>query len=143
MNEIVTLARDWIGTPYHHRAALRGVGADCLGLIRGLWRARFGAEPAALPPYTPSWAEAGGDEALWHALAQHLHPVQMPSDGDVLLFRLQPRALAKHLGIQSGQGRTFIHACPRAGVVEAPLSRPWARRIVARFAFPTRTQEME
>lgn len=98
---------------------------------------------APLPPYSASWAEVGSDETLWRALAQHLHPVQVPADGDVLLFRLQPRALAKHLGIQSGQGRSFIHACPRAGVIEAPLSRPWARRIVARLAFPPRTQEME
>ncbi len=136
MSEIVTLARAWIGTPYHHRAAQPGAGVDCLGLIRGLWRARFGTEPEALPPYTPRWDEEGTQEVLGEALARHLRPVSCPADGDVLLFRLQPRALAKHLGIATQAGRGFIHACPRAGVVEAPLSQPWARRIVARFVFP-------
>ena len=135
-DDIVTLARGWIGTPYHHRASARWVGADCLGLIRGLWRARMGAEPEALPLYSPSWAEMGGEERLWRALARHLTTPNMPEDGQVLLFRLQSRALAKHLGLQTQGGRGFIHACPRAGVVEAPLSEPWARRIVARFAFP-------
>ncbi len=135
-DDIVTLARGWIGTPYHHRASARGGGADCLGLIRGLWRARMGAEPEALPLYSASWAEVGGEERLWRALARHLHARSLPEDGQVLLFRLQSRALAKHLGLQTQGGRGFIHACPRAGVVEAPLSEPWARRIVARFAFP-------
>ncbi len=134
--EIVRLARGWIGTPYHHRASLQGAGADCLGLIRGIWRARMGQEPEALPHYSPSWAESGGQERLWLALAQHLRPAEQPADGQVLLFRLQAGALAKHLGIHCAGGRGFIHACPRAGVVEAPLSHPWARRIVARFAFP-------
>ncbi|MGR3492459.1 MAG: peptidase P60, partial [Shimia sp.] len=50
-------ARRWIGTPYHHRASLRGVGCDCLGLIRGVWRAVVGEEPWELPAYAPDWAE--------------------------------------------------------------------------------------
>ena len=129
-------AKAWIGTPYHHRASLRGVGADCLGLICGIWRARYGDLPEALPDYSPRWDEVGAEERLWAALSRHLIPACAPADGQVLLFRLQPRALAKHLGVQSAQGRAFIHACPRAGVVAAPLSTPWARRIVARFDFP-------
>ena len=28
----------WIGTPYRHQASLKGVGCDCLGLVRGVWR---------------------------------------------------------------------------------------------------------
>jgi NlpC/P60 family putative phage cell wall peptidase len=35
---LVTLARGWIGTPYRHQASLKGVGCDCLGLLRGVWR---------------------------------------------------------------------------------------------------------
>ncbi|PZX46234.1 NlpC/P60 family putative phage cell wall peptidase [Roseinatronobacter thiooxidans] len=136
-SDIVAQARAWIGTPYHHRAARLGAGADCLGLIRGIWCAHYGTEPEPLPPYSPSWAEASGDEQLWQALARHLLPAPVAEDGQVLLFRLQSRALAKHLGIQCAGGARFIHACPRAGVVEAPLSAPWARRIVARFAFPS------
>ncbi|TVS01350.1 MAG: peptidase [Rhodobacteraceae bacterium] len=143
MSEIVALARLWLGTPYHHRASSCGVGADCLGLIRGVWRSRHGDEPEALPPYTPSWAERGETEHLWQALATYLRPVASPADGQVLLFRLQARALAKHVGIQTQAGRAFIHACPRAGVAEAPLSAPWACRIVARFAFPPVPQELE
>ena len=60
--------------------------------------------------------------------------------GDVLLFRMRAGAVAKHLGIQAGvgDGASFIHAYTGHGVVESPLTAPWARRIVARFAFPER-----
>ncbi len=132
----VALAEAWLGTPYRHRASLRGAGADCLGLVRGIWRARHGGEPEGLPPYSPSWAEAGTSEPLWEALARHMPAAAAPADGQLLLFRLAPRARAKHLGVQCAGGRGFIHACPRAGVVCAPLSAPWARRVVARFDFP-------
>lgn len=132
----VALAEGWLGTPYCHRASLQGVGADCLGLIRGIWRARYGAEAEALPPYSPSWAEAGCGEPLRDALLRHMRLAPQAADGQVLLFRLAPNARAKHLGLQCSDGRGFIHACPRAGVVRAPLSDPWARRIIARFEFP-------
>ena len=36
---IVEIARSWIGTPYEHQASCAGAGADCLGLLRGIWRA--------------------------------------------------------------------------------------------------------
>ena len=29
-DDVVRMARAWIGTPYHHQASTRGVGADCL-----------------------------------------------------------------------------------------------------------------
>jgi NlpC/P60 family putative phage cell wall peptidase len=32
-------ARAWIGTPDRHQASLKGMGCDCLGLVRGVWRA--------------------------------------------------------------------------------------------------------
>lgn len=140
---IVAEAARWIGTPYHHRASARGAGADCLGLICGIWRARYDYLPEPVPNYSASWAEVGPEERLWRALSRHMHPAVPPADGQVLLFRLQPGALAKHLGVQCDAGRAFIHACPRAGVVKAPLSAPWARRIVARFAFPPLMTEME
>ena len=45
--------------------------------------------------------------------------------------------VAKHMGLQSDAGPVprFIHAYDGHGVVETTLSVPWARRLVARFAF--------
>lgn len=138
MIDPVTEARGWIGTPYRHQASARGAGCDCLGLIRGVWRARYGAEPEAQPGYTPDWSEPGREERLLAACARHLRPVAQGRPGDVLVFRMRPQSVAKHLGIlaRGAGGPTFIHAYSGKGVVESPLSATWAAKIVARFRFP-------
>ena len=33
--EFLAIARTWIDTPWHHQTAVKGVGCDCLGFIRG------------------------------------------------------------------------------------------------------------
>ena len=137
-DRVVALAREWLGTPYLHQGSLKAGGADCLGLIRGIWRARYGAEPESLPAYMPDWGEVGGQEVLWVAAARHLQPVSAEEawrPGQVLLFRMRRGAIAKHLGILSGEA-WFIHAYQGHGVVESPLSGPWREKVVARFRFP-------
>lgn len=139
---IVAAARAWIGTPYVHQASCKGAGADCLGLVRGVWREVLGSEPLKLPAYTPDWSEASGDEALLAGAGALLVPVLRGRErpGDVIVFRMRHGAVAKHLGLlsASGAGARFIHAYSGHGVVESPLSPPWARRIVAYFRFPSR-----
>ncbi len=136
----VRLARGWIGTPYRHQASCRGAGADCLGLVRGVWRELVGAEPEAVPAYSFDWSEVTGEESLWHAAQRYFvpRPPGCEAPGDLLLFRMRSGAVAKHLGLQAETGAqaSFIHAYSGHGVVESPLSAPWRRRIVARFAFP-------
>ena len=140
MTHAVDIARDWIGTPYRHQASCQGAGADCLGLIRGVWRGLYGAEPAVVPAYTPDWSEPQGEEVLWRAALRHLERKSHDDDapGDVILFRMRSGAVAKHLGLQSSVQPVprFIHAYDGHGVVETTLSGPWERRVVARFAFP-------
>lgn len=137
------IARRWIGTPYMHQASCLGAGADCLGLVRGVWRGLLGREPADVPAYTPDWSEPQREERLWHAARSHLVvlPAGAPGLGDVVLFRMRDAGVAKHLGIigRDGDAATFIHAYTGHGVVESALSAPWRRRIVARFAFPDRS----
>jgi len=130
-SRIVTAARAWIGTPYRHQASTRGAGCDCLGLIRGVWREVHGAEPLPIPPYTPDWSEPQGEERLWAAALTVLSPGQ-GAPGDLLLFRMRQGSVAKHLGILSAPG-AFIHSMSGHGVVESPLSAPWAARVVACF----------
>lgn len=133
-------ARGWIGTPYVHQASCRGAGTDCLGLIRGIWRALYGAEPCAVAPYTADWAEVGREEALLAAARVWLvaKPLDDAAPGDVLLFRMREGGIAKHLGVQSAllPAARFIHAYSGHAVTESALGAPWARRIAARFRFP-------
>lgn len=133
-------ARLWLGTPYLHQASVKGAGTDCLGLLRGVWRALYGAEPENVPPYTEDWAEPSRREVLMEAADRWLKrkPLSHPEIGDVLLFRMRDGSIAKHLGIQSDLGATprFVHSYTGHGVIESSLSLPWQRRIAARFAFP-------
>lgn len=141
--DIVAEARRWIGTPYRHQAAVHGAGADCLGLLRGVWRAVYGAEPEAVPAYGWDWGEVSGEERLWQAARRHLGECA-PGDaapGDLLLFRMRSGAVAKHLGIRSERfGHPHvIHGYSGHGVVESPLSAAWQRRVAAAFVFPERS----
>ena len=68
---VIAAARVWIGTPYRHQASLKGVGCDCLGLIRGVWRGLYGGEPEEVPAYAEGWAEAGAGEILAQAFGRY------------------------------------------------------------------------
>jgi NlpC/P60 family putative phage cell wall peptidase len=134
----VALAEDWIGTPYRHQGATRGVGCDCIGLIRGIWRTLYGHEPEPVPPYGPDWAERSGEERLLQAairLCGAPLPLVMAEPGDLLLFRWRPGCAAKHVGILAGE-QHFIHAYEQAGVIRSPLVPAWRRRIAAVHRLP-------
>lgn len=132
---IVEAARGWLGTPYQHQASLKGVGCDCLGLLRGVWREVLGAEPELPGPYSPAWAELDGADPLLMAARRHLVPVSEARPGSVLIFRWRAGVSAKHCGIVSAPVR-MIHAHDGASTAEIALVPAWARRIAGVFDFP-------
>ncbi|SRR5581483_10224467 len=161
---IIAEAQSWIGTPYRHQASLKGVGCDCLGLIRGVWRAVIGEEPEAPPPYAPDWAEAAGGEPLAEAARRHLIPLALTSllaasphpnlpplagegregvsegglawgPGDVLLFRWRAGMTAKHAAIVTAPD-LMVHAHDGAAVAEVAIAPWWRRRLAYAFRFP-------
>lgn len=140
-HRVIAAARRWCGTPYHDQASLRGVGCDCLGLIRGVWRDIIGPESLPVPAYARDWGETGPTEVLAEAARQVLLPIiagDEASPGAVVLFRMRAGAIAKHCGILTNESR-FIHAYERLGVIEEPLTIAWQRRIAFAFLFPGRS----
>ena len=131
----VRAARGWLGTPYRHQGSRRGVGCDCLGLLRGVWRELLGPEPEAPPPYAADWAELRRDDPLMEAAMRRLVHDPGATIGAVLLFRWSRVATARHCGVLVAPDR-MIHAYAGHGVVESPLTPSWRRRIVGRFLFP-------
>lgn len=141
-DDILREAREWIGTPYRHQASCKGAGADCLGLVRGTWRALYGREPETPPPYSRDWAEADPRESFLSAARRHMRECDpaRAGPGDVLLFRWRDGAPVKHAGILScapltGDAR-IIHAYEGVAVSESPLVPAWRGRIAAAFSFP-------
>ena len=139
-NAVIAAARAWLGTPYHDQASLRGVGCDCLGLARGVWRDVVGAEPQPIAPYSRDWGETGVREVL--ADGARVMMIETPlveiGPGALVLFRMAPRAIAKHVGILTAPDR-FIHAYDRLGVIEEAMSTTWARKIAFAFRCPITT----
>ncbi len=166
-DEVVAVARSWLGTPYHHQASVKGAGCDCLGLLRGVYFELYGHAPEEPPSYSRDLAEATGVETLIEAARRHLvelPPGQRPGPGDAVIFRLRPGAMAKHCAIVScapvirlpsersavgrerrgqreGQGWKMIHAFEGGPVSEVALSPWWRRRIATAFSWPPRPQD--
>lgn len=139
--QILDEARRWIGTPYLHQASARGQGADCLGLVRGVWRMVMGCEPEPMPPYTPDWNERAflksGAEPLLDAARRNFceRPREAAEPGDVLVFRVLLDGPAKHCGVLV-DGERFIHAYAGRAVVESAYGRWWRDRLAGVFSFP-------
>ncbi len=138
----VAAARAWLGTPYRHQASVKREGADCLGLVRGVWRDVVGEEPEVLPAYSPEWAEVGEAETLLEAAGRWLveKPLEDMRAGDVVLFRMSEGAVVKHCAIVSDVGGPeprMIHAYWGRAVVESWMGPWWRKRLVAVFGWPT------
>lgn len=134
---ILAEAREWIGTPYQHQASAKGAGCDCLGLVRGVWRALYATEPEIAPAYTPDWAEKHGAETLLEAARRHMSETSLDraQPGDVLLFRMGADAPAKHAAILD-EGDHLIHAYWGRAVVRSRFAPWWRARCAAAFSFP-------
>ncbi len=134
---VVKAALSWLGTPYRHQGSRKGVGCDCLGLVRGVWRELYDTEPEDPGPYAADWAETGGGDRLMEAAKRHCRekPVADLSPGDLVLFRWRPNAPARHAAIMVAPDR-FIHAYQGQAVLISALVPHWRRRIAGVFAFP-------
>jgi NlpC/P60 family putative phage cell wall peptidase len=135
---VVREALAWVGTPYRHQATRKGVGCDCLGLVRGVWRSLYDFDLEPPGTYSVDWAEAGGEEKLLAGARRHFHEKSL-SDvqaGDLLVFRWRPHLPAKHAGILVAE-HCFVHAYQGGGAVTISTLVPqWRKRIAAVLAFP-------
>ncbi|MCB1508591.1 MAG: peptidase P60 [Hyphomicrobiaceae bacterium] len=135
---VIAVARSFLATPYRHQASCPGAGADCLGLVRAVWRDIVGPEPEGFRAYARDWAETLGEERLMDLARRHLLPRSGAAEpGDILLLRWRRGLPASHLVILCGPS-VIIHAADPVGVVAVPLG-PWKKRIAGVFSFPARS----
>jgi NlpC/P60 family putative phage cell wall peptidase len=135
-NLIVEKARDWIGTPYHHQMSLKGVGCDCIGLVRGVYSEIYGltVEP---PTYPKDWGDSNGREDIIAVGDQYLKriPTWKADKGNLIAVRWKKSRVAKHVMIMTSKD-TAIHAYNNFPVAEINLNRWWKDKISITFQFP-------
>ncbi len=128
MSGVLAIARRWIGTPYVAGAALRGVGCDCVGLLRGVWAEATGRPVPKVPGWRADWMLAPG-RPLAAALRAHCRPLSPQAAGPGAFVVFHGAAAGRrehHCGILAPEGRV-IHAVERHGVVEVALADMGAR----------------
>lgn len=124
--ELVAVARSWIGIPFRHQGRNR-LGVDCGGLLLAV------AEEAGLSTVPPGTYSMSPDPTLIaQALTDNCDAVPLSSvqPGDILHFTFagEPR----HVGLASDVG--VIHAWAKPGkVVEHRLDEVWRKRLVAAY----------
>ena len=135
---IITQARTWLGTPYHHQARLKGVGCDCLGLVVGV-AGELGltcSDGTPLISFDETTYSRQPDGARLTAMLQSVLnevPVGDAAPGDLVLFSIEGNP--QHVGLLTDyEGLGVIHCyAPSRKVVEHRLDNKWQQRIVKVF----------
>ncbi|MCM1029126.1 MAG: C40 family peptidase [Pseudoflavonifractor sp.] len=107
-------ASRWLGTPYRYGASERGKGADCSGLVVGVFN---NALSLKLP-------RSSRDQAAWCA---RLKGVKEAIPGDLIFFAPGGKGRVNHVGIYLGEGR-FVHTSSSKGVMVSSLDEPYFTR---------------
>lgn len=138
---VVDEARTWLGTPWHHQAMRKGVGADCVGLLAGIAR-ELDIFDASLPMRDPLLRGYGRDadpEKLALACSTYLDRTDKKLKlGRVLFLRVPMAVYPQHFALVSREDPPYmIHAAalhPKC-VVEVRIDRQCLARIVRVFKF--------
>lgn len=102
---IVAEARSWLGTPYHHRARVKGAGVDCAQILIAVFAAVGLIDDFDPGEYPPDWMLHRDDERFRRFVEAYADPIARANllPGDLALYQV---------------GRCFAHG---AIVIDWPL----------------------
>lgn len=84
---VVTEAHTWLGTPYHHAAAIKGAGVDCAFLLIEVFAASGLIERFDPRPYPMDWHLHRSEERYLGQVLEHAEQVETPEPGDIALYQ--------------------------------------------------------
>lgn len=143
--KIITEARSWIGTNFHHQGRIKlsdihQGGCDCIGLIMGVSAHLnlISRQGDSLTNYdVTDYSPLPSGDHLYQQLALHFHELPPDSsiiDGDIGLFSFTKNP--QHVAFFTSNAATLIHAYLSVGkVTEHIYDQRWQRRLVTRFRF--------
>jgi NlpC/P60 family putative phage cell wall peptidase len=133
-DQIITAARDYLGTPFHHQGRLKGVGIDCIGLLTGVAQ-ELGITHHDFQGYS---RHPDGVTLTRELTKAGLIPITVDEarPGDVIVFWITRPTLPCHAGILTYADHV-IHTWSTIGqVVEHPYDDAWRKRVACAFRFP-------
>lgn len=141
MNEIVSQAKTWLNTKFHHQGRIKHCGVDCLGLIVGVARElNLLSRDGKTFLYTLdniNYGQFPNTKILYNLLSAHLFEMSKEDmkSGDIILMSIDNSP--QHLGIVSDYDEKnlgIIHSyAPARKVVEHRLDEEWEDRIIGVF----------
>lgn len=101
---IVDEAKDWLRTPYHHNARVKGAGCDCAQLPAAVYHA-VGLIPTLEPEYSPQWMLHRDEEQYLEWVRPYAREIARAdlAPGDLIMWKF---------------GRTYSHS---GIVIDLPL----------------------
>jgi len=84
---VIAVAREWIGTPYHHAADIKSVGVDCGMLIVRAFIDAGLCTPFDPRPYEADWHLHRTEERYLGFVLDRCIEVADPQEGDIVIFR--------------------------------------------------------
>ena len=135
---IILEAMDWVGTPYHHQARLKGVGVDCAQLVAGVAENVFPRlKPINTEVYSVEWHLHNKEEKMCEMIEKFKCTqvsLEEMQPGDIITFKFG--RVQSHMGILVTDGQ-FIHArMDVKKVVINQLSGEWLERLGRAYKFP-------
>jgi cell wall-associated NlpC family hydrolase len=115
---VVAAARSWIGTPYHHRARVKGAGVDCIMLLVAAFEDAGVLSGIKVPLYVGQWHLHRDAEKYLQGLmgyCRELGPDEKPQAGDIALWKFG--RVYSHGAIITDWPR-LVHAWLKSGCVE-------------------------
>jgi NlpC/P60 family putative phage cell wall peptidase len=90
---VIAWARTWLGTPWRHRAGIKGQACDCAHFLLRSFQEAGVVEPSFNPPqYSRSWFVHQDEEVFLRWVVEYFHCVERPmaeaQPADVILYRI-------------------------------------------------------
>lgn len=127
-------SNNYIGIPFKEKGRDRR-GADCWGLVRLIYKEQYNID---LPSFANEYPSVDDRERIHELIAQYKeawNPVDTPSDGSVVLFRML--GSETHIGVAINE-QEFIHVREGAdSVIERFDSVNWKNRLIGHFKYTT------
>lgn len=86
---VIEVAREWLGSRYHHHAALKGVGADCATLLQAVYTEAGILAAIPLPFYSTQWFLHRTEERYLAEVLKYCREIAgPPGPGDIAVFKI-------------------------------------------------------